>query len=211
MASLHEQEAKISQQEVELLTRYGNTHPLVVNVRAQHRDIERAIAAETQRVATSIKNDYELAKARAAAIERSLQEVSGQTSIDDATAVHLRELERTAAVNKSLFEDFLQRAKITEEQSKFEAREARVITPALPPGGPSYPPMRRYLMITVLLGLMLGVGGALAKEMLDAGFTTSKQVEELLELPVLSSLSRMQNRDRRVDGKDSSASRSIQH
>ena len=201
MASLHEQEAKISQQEAELLTRYGNTHPLVVNVRAQHRDIERAIAAEAQRAATSIKNDYELAKARAAAIERSLQEVSGQTSIDDATTVHLRELERTAAVNKSLFEDFLQRAKITEEQSKFEAREARVISPALTPGGPSYPPNSRYMMITVLLGLMLGVGGALAKEMLDAGFTTAKQVEDLLQLPVLTSVGRMQKRDRRVDGK----------
>jgi polysaccharide biosynthesis transport protein len=201
MASLHEQEAKISQQEAELLTRYGNTHPLVVNIRAQHHDIERAIAAESQRVAASIRNDYELAKARAAALERSLQDVSGQTSIDNATTVHLRELERTAAVNKSLFEDFLQRAKITEEQSKFEVREARVITPALTPGGPSYPPNSRYMMITVLLGLMLGVGGALAKEMLDAGFTTAKQVEDLLQLPVLTSVGRMQKRDRRVDGK----------
>ena len=201
MASLHEQEAKVSQQEAELLTRYGNTHPLVVNIRAQHHDIERAIAAESQRVAASIRNEYELAKARAAALERSLQDVSGQTSIDNATTVRLRELERTAAVNKSLFEDFLQRAKITEEQSKFEAREARVITPALTPGGPSYPPNSRYMMITVLLGLMLGVGGALAKEMLDAGFTTAKQVEDLLQLPVLTSVGRMQKRDRRVDGK----------
>lgn len=201
MASLHEQEAKISQQEAELLTRYGNTHPLVVNIHAQHHDIARAIAAESQRVATSIKNDYELAKARATALQRSLQEVSGQTSIDDATTVRLRELERAAAVNKSLFEDFLQRAKITEEQSKFEAKEARVITPALTPGGPSYPPNSRYMMITVLLGLMLGVGGALAKEMLDAGFTTAKQVEDLLQLPVLTSVGRMQKRDRRVDGK----------
>jgi capsular exopolysaccharide synthesis family protein len=201
MASLRDQEAKISQQEVELRTRYGDTHPLIVNIRAQHHDIERAIAAESQRVAASIKNDYELAKGRAAALERSLREVSGQTSIDDETAVRLRELERTAAVNKSLFEDFLQRAKVTEEQSKFEAREARVISPALPPGGPSYPPKSRYMMITVLLGLMLGVGGALAKEMLDAGFTTAKQVEDLLQLPVLSSVGRMQRRDRTIGGK----------
>ena len=131
IASLRDQESKISQQESELLTRYGNTHPLVVNVRAQRHDVERAIAVETQRVANSIKNDYELAKGRVAALQRSLQDVTGQTNLDDTTAIQLRELERTAAVNKSLFEDFLQRAKITEEQSKFEAREARVITPAV--------------------------------------------------------------------------------
>jgi polysaccharide biosynthesis transport protein len=200
MASLREQEGRISQQEVELLTRYGNTHPLVVNIRAQHRDIERAIAGETQRVAASIKNEYELARARVAALQRSLQEVSGQTSADDATAVRLRELERTAAVNKTLFEDFLQRSKITEEQSKFEAREARVISPAVD-GWLSYPPKSRFMAVTLLLGLMLGVGGALAKEMLDAGFTTAKQVEDLLELPVLSSVTRMQGRDLRLDGK----------
>jgi capsular exopolysaccharide synthesis family protein len=200
MASLRDQEAKISQQESELLTRYGVTHPLVVNVRAQHHDIERAIAVETQRVATSIKNDYELAKSRVAALQQSLQEVTGQTNLDDTTAIQLRELERTAAVNKSLFEDFLQRAKITEEQSKFEAREARVITPAVQ-GGLSYPNKSRLMMITALLGLMLGVGGAYAKEMLDAGFTSAKQVEDMLELPVLSSVSRMEKRDLTLDNK----------
>jgi exopolysaccharide transport family protein len=200
IASLRDQEAKISQQESELLTRYGNTHPLVVNVRAQRHDIERAITVETQRVASSIKNDYELAKARVAALQRSLQEVTGQTNLDDTTAIKLRELERTAAVNKSLFEDFLQRAKITEEQSKFEAREARVITPAVQ-GGLSYPDRSRLMMVTVLLGLMLGVGGAYAKEMLDAGFTSAKQVEDLLELPVLSSVSRMDERELTIDGK----------
>jgi polysaccharide biosynthesis transport protein len=199
MASLRDQEAKISQQESELLTRYGNTHPLVVNVRAQRHDIERAIAVETQRVASGIKNDYELAKGRVAALQRSLQEVTGQTSLDDTTAIQLRELERTAAVNKSLFEDFLQRAKITEEQSKFEAREARVITPAVQ-GGLSYPNKSRLMMLTVLLGLLLGVGGAYAKEMLDAGFTSTRQVEDLLELPVLSSVSRMDERDLAIDG-----------
>src|SRR5262245_9618698 len=145
IASLRDQEGKLSQQEAELLTRYGNTHPMLINMRAQHRDIQRAIAVEAQRIASSIKNDYELANARVAALQRTLLEATGQASSDDTTAIRLRELERTAAVNKSLFEDFLQRAKITEEQSKFEAREARVITPAVTPGGPSYPPKSKYL------------------------------------------------------------------
>src|SRR5262249_20483075 len=138
LPNLRQQAAALSQQEADLLARYGSVHPLVVNIRAQQRDVDRAIAAETQRLAASIKNEYDLAQARVASLEQSLREATGQTSIDDTTAIRLRELERTAAVNKSLFEDFLQRAKLTQEQSTFEAREARVITPALPPGGPSY-------------------------------------------------------------------------
>ena len=115
--------------------------------------------------------------------------------------IRLRELERTAAVNKSLFEDFLQRAKITQEQSTFEAREARVITPALPPGAPSYPRKSQYLAINLLIGLLLGVGGAVAKELLNAGFTTPKQVEDILGLPLLTSVSLMRVRDLTIDGK----------
>ncbi|MEA2904179.1 MAG: polysaccharide biosynthesis transport protein [Alphaproteobacteria bacterium] len=201
LPTLRQQAVTLSQQEAELLARYGAPHPLVVNVRAQQRDVERAIAAEMQRLAASTRNEYELARSRVASLEQSLQDASGQRSVDDTTAIRLRELERTAAVNKSLFEDFLQRAKITQEQSTFEAREARVINPAVAPGAPSFPRKSQYLAINLLIGLLLGVGGAVAKEMLNVGFTTPKQVEDILGLPLLSSLSLMGARDLTVDGK----------
>jgi uncharacterized protein involved in exopolysaccharide biosynthesis len=175
LPTLRQQISTLSQQEADLLARYGPSHPLVVNVKAQQRDVERAIGAEAQRLAAGIKNDYELALSRVASFDRSLREATGQSSIDDTTAIRLRELDRTAAVNKSLFEDFLQRAKITQEQSTFEAREARIITPAQPPGAPSYPRKRQFLAINLLIGLLLGVGGAVAKELLNAGFTTPKR------------------------------------
>src|SRR5712692_10249415 len=104
-----------------------------------------------------------------ASFEQSLQQATGQVNVDDTTAIRLRELERAVTVNKSLFEDFLQRAKITQEQSTFEAREARIITRALPPGSPSYPNKTKYMSAFVIIGLLVGVGGALAKEMLNAG------------------------------------------
>jgi capsular exopolysaccharide synthesis family protein len=201
LPTLRQQAVTLSQQEAELLARYGAPHPLVVNIRAQQRDVERAIAAEMQRLAASTRNEYELARSRVASLEQSLQDASGQRSVDDTTAIRLRELERTAAVNKSLFEDFLQRAKITQEQSTFEAREARVINPAVAPGAPSFPRKSQYLAINLLIGLLLGVGGAVAKEMLNVGFTTPKQVEDVLGLPLLSSLSLMGARDLTVDGK----------
>ena len=197
---LHQQESALSQQEADLIARYGAPHPLVVNIRAQQRDLERSIAAETQRLAAAIRNDYSLAQSRVASLEKSLREATGQTGIDDATAIRLRELERTAAVNKTLFEDFLQRAKVTEEQATFEPREVRVITPALPPSTPSYPRKTLYLSATLVIGLLFGVSGAVAKEMLDTSFTTIKQIEDILGLPVLASVSRLTNRELVVDG-----------
>lgn len=199
LMALRAQLSAISQREADLVARYSDRHPLVVNIRAERRDVERAIAAEIKRVGAKIKNDYELAKAREAAVDQSLQQVTGQTGLNDKTTITLRELERTAAVNKSLFEDFLQKAKITQEQATFEARDARIITPALRPGSPSSPRVVRSMVIILLVGLMLGVGGAIALEKLNTGFTTPPQVEQVLELPLLASVYRLGRNDRMVD------------
>lgn len=201
LQALRAQDTAASQKEADLVARYSDRYPLVVNIRAERRDIQRAIAAETQRLAANVKNEYELAKARLDAIERSLQEATGQTGADDKTAITLRELERTAAVNKTLFEDFLQKAKITQAQSTFDARDARVITPAVPPGGPSYPNKSREMAVSLLIGLLLGVGGALAKEKLTVGFVTPRQMEEMLGVPLLASIPSIGSSDLMVNGK----------
>ena len=200
IADLRKQENDVSRQEADLLARYSDRHPSVVNLRAQLSDIRRAMAAEIGRLTNNIKNEYELAKSREDAIEKTLREVTGQTGIDNSKAITLRELERTAAVNKSLFEDFLQRARVTQEQSTFEARDARVISPAQPPVAPSSPKTMQIMMVSALLGLMAGVGGAYLLEMLNAGFTTPRQVEDMLDMPLLASISKMESRDLTAEG-----------
>ena len=192
--------ADASQREADLLARYNSRHPAVVNVEAEKRDIERSIAAETQRMAQTVKSEYALAKARLDAMEQAMREATGQGELDNDDAVRLRELERTAAVNKTLFEEFLQKAKITDEQSTFRARDVRVIMPAQP-GGQSFPNTRRVLLMALFAGLGLGVGGAFAMEMLKAGFTTPREVEEALGIPVLASVRRMNKSQLVKDGK----------
>ncbi|HEY8161036.1 MAG TPA: polysaccharide biosynthesis tyrosine autokinase [Methylocystis sp.] len=199
-ADLRKQATDLSRQEADLLARYSGNHPSVVNIRAQLSDVTRAIHNEIERLSATIRNEYDLAKARQEAVEKTLREVTGATDLDNTKAITLRELERTAAVNKSLFEDFLQRARITQEQSTFEARDARVITPALPPGAPSKPKKMLTLLMALAVGLMAGVGGAYALEMLNAGFTTPRQIEEMLDLPLLASISRYDARDLIIDG-----------
>jgi polysaccharide biosynthesis transport protein len=182
--------AEASQREADLLARYSSRHPAVVNVEAEKRDIERSIAAETQRMIQAVNGEYALANARLATTEQAMREATGQGGLNYEDSVRLRELERTAAVNKSLFEDVLQKAKITDEQSTFRPREARVIMPAQT-GGQSFPNTRKVLLTALLVGLGLGVGGAIAIEMLNAGFTGSRQVEDALGIPVLASVGRM--------------------
>ncbi|MHB2170074.1 GumC family protein [Alsobacter sp. R-9] len=199
LARLRAQEADAIRREGDLVARFNDRHPLVVNVRSERRDIERSIRAEINKLTDQVRSDYELARGREEALDKALRNATGAAGEDTVTAIRLRELERTAAVNKSLFEDFLQRAKITQEQSTFELREARVITPATPPGGPSAPNRDRILLTGLVIGLMFGAGAAVARERLRAGFVTEDQVEQLLHLPVLATVSRIGDRDLKVE------------
>ena len=199
MSALRAKLADVSQRQADLLARYSSRHPAVVNIEAEKRDIERSIAAETQRMAQTVRSEYSLAKARESALEQAVREATGQGGLDSDAAIRLRELERTAAVNKTLFEDFLQKAKISDERSTFQARDARIIRPAQP-GGKSFPNNQQVWMTALLFGLALGIGGAFLIEMLNHGFTTPRQVEDLLKLPVLASIHQMED-DKRTKGK----------
>lgn len=200
LQTLRKDQANMSAQEADLLARYNRSHPLVVNIHAQLQDVEHSISSETARLAAGIRNEYELARARVASLEQNLQQATGQSNQDDATTVRLRELERTAAVNKTLFEDFLKQAKVTEQQATFEPQDVRIITPALVPGAPSYPSKTRFIGATLLVGLFFGVGGAVARDKLNSGFTTPKQVEDFLALPLLASVGCVGSRDLSADG-----------
>lgn len=195
LQTLLTQQATISQKVADLETRYSDRHPLVINARAELRDVQHAINVEMQRMAANVDNDYQLAKAQEAAVENEFRQATGQSDTDDRTAIALSELERTTAVNKTLFEDFLQKSKIAEDQTTFQVQDARVITPAAVPTFASFPKKSQTMIVALVIGLLLGVGGAVAKEQLNAGFTTPRQAEDMLRLPVLSSITNVVTRD----------------
>jgi capsular exopolysaccharide synthesis family protein len=192
MGTLRAKLADASQREADLLARYSGRHPAVANVEAEKRDLERSLAAETQRMIQAVNNEFALAKARLGATEQAMREATGQGGLNYEDSVRLRELERTAAVNKSLFEDVLQKAKITDEQSTFRPREARIIMPAQK-GFQSFPNTQKTLLMGLVIGLGLSIGGAFAMEKLNTGFTTPRQVEDALGVPVLASLYQIEN------------------
>jgi exopolysaccharide transport family protein len=209
VSQLRGQEAAITQREADLVARYGDRHPLVINVRAEKRDVQNHIAAEIRKLAANVKNDYEIAKARADSLEQSLRQVTGESDLANPDVVKLRELERMAAINKTMFEDFLKRSKVTQEQATFEVRDARIITPALPPASPTYPQKSKVMLISILAGLGIGIVAAFAREKLNSGFTTPRQVEDMLGLPLLTSVSRMDPADVNVNGRPVSLPRYI--
>lgn len=192
VASLRGQQADVTRREADLVTRYGERHPLVVNVRAERREIERQISAEVTRIIANLKNDYDVANSRVDSLTLSVQAATGQTGSDNALAIKLRELDRDATANRTLYEAFLTQSKTLAEQSTVQSREARLITPAVASTAPSFPKKTLFTALGGVAGVFLGLGLAVTLEMLSSGFTSPKQLEEATGLPVLASIEYIQ-------------------
>ena len=199
ISSLRVQQADVARKEADLSAHYGDQHPLVINTRAERRDLERSISAEVQRILVTLKNDYDVAKSFEELLQASLDQATGRTGQDNGVAVRLRQLERVNTANKTLFDNFLSRTNITREQTAFEEREARVISPATNPGAPSFPKKGLVEALAGVVGLLLGVGGSVALEMLNSGFTTPRELEEKLGHPVLAAIPLLADKDRKID------------
>ncbi|MCW5726918.1 polysaccharide biosynthesis tyrosine autokinase [Parvibaculum sp.] len=188
ISQLRQKQAELARELANLASKYGPRHPEIVNAEAQRRDIERQIGSEINRIVGSLENNVSVAQTRVSALEDSLREIRGEAGTGNQAMIQLRELEREAAANRAVYESFLNRFKETSQQQDFQTPDARVISTATPPVGPSHPRKALSLALALVLSGMLGVGLAFLLEHLDNGLQTGRDVEQALGLPHLVSL-----------------------
>ena len=158
ITQLRAQQADLARREADLAVVYQPGFPAIAQIRAQRAGIERALGNEMRRLVALSRNDYEVAKSREDGLRRSIGALTNASGGDNAVGVKLRELERANLANKALFENFLSRAKLTQEQSTFAEPDARLISPALEPSVPTSPKTRLIVAVAAVAGLLGGLG-----------------------------------------------------
>lgn len=168
--------------------RYGANHLAVVNLRTQMDQLQRSMSDELGRLAESYKSDYEIAKARAESLEKSLSQSIVGTQLTNRERLGLQELESRAKVYHAIHDSFLQRYMEMSQQQSFPITESRIITAASPPGTASSPQTNKVLTVATFMGLLLGFAIATLRESFDRVFRTTRQVEKLLRTNCLAVL-----------------------
>jgi succinoglycan biosynthesis transport protein ExoP len=169
-------------------TRYGSEHLAAVNLRTQMAELRRSIVDELGRIAQGYKSDYEIAKTRVDGLERELQKLVTSSQATNRDRIGLSDLESTAKVYHSIYDNFLQRYMEAIQQQSFPITEARVISAAAPPQGKSGPLALTVLGTAAAIGIVLSFGAALLREALDRVFRTAQQVESTLNTSCLAVL-----------------------
>lgn len=171
--------------EAEISARFGPDHERAVQYRSERADIQHQILSELGSVAQSYESDFEVAKARLEELNRNVNSLISVAAEANAKLVQLRELERSADTYKSLFDTFSQRYQQTIQQQSFPLSDARVVTSAAPPLQPSQPKPIISIVLSALVGAIVGGAWGAVREYRDGSVRTDKDVREELGLRCL--------------------------
>src|SRR3984885_13994824 len=188
VSKLRAQYADIAKNEADLSSKYGPRHPLVANVHAQLRDTQRLINEEIQRILQSTRHDYDVARSREASLQQSFDQLQGVSSSSGQAQLRLRELQREAEANRTLYESYLARYKESTAQESLDMPDSHVVTKASVPIAPSWP--KTWLLLGLALTLGLGMGSVLAflADYLDERVKTLEQAELISGVPALAAV-----------------------
>jgi len=182
---LRGQRALVSAKLAELEARYKPTHPDVVKAKHELADVDDAIQAEIGRVVSNLEARVQVARQRAGAASGIAGAARGTLATNAAASVKLNELERRADALRTNYAAMLQRQTAVASQAVVADDDARILSPALVPGRPSYPNRKLNVAIGGLLALLLAGLTVWLLHIFDRTLISSREAEEGLRLPHL--------------------------
>jgi len=195
------QESTTSAQYTDALNQYGPKFPKVVRLQAQLKDLDQLVGREKTNIANQMEAEYHGSRQRELLLKNALDEQKAQTNQMAEKLVQYSILKREADTNKQLYDGMLQKLKEAGITAGLRSSNIRVVDPALIPGGPSRPNKTRNVMLSILVGLIGGIGLALLREYLDNTVKTPDDIETLARLPSLAVVPALSNSNGKRTGR----------
>ncbi len=161
----------------------GGGHPDVRAAASRVAATERAVGAETTRVVQALDAETRAARARVASLERSLAEQEAILNRTRGAEIRLNALERETEASRSLLRAVLERSQTTVTQTAIEKADARILSPAIVPGVPSFPQPTLFVAAAAALGALFGLLLVWFLEQSDGTVRTGDEIRSAFGLP----------------------------
>lgn len=177
--------ARLEAQKGQLLGRLGANHPEVAKVDAEIASLRQRVAAETQRVASSLGTTSRISVAREAEISAAVEEQKARVLELKAHRDQISVLQRDVENAQRAYDLVTQRLAQTSLESQTQQTNIAVLTPAVAPLEHSSPRLLLNLALAIFLGSLVGVGVALILELIDQRVRGEEDLAQLSGIPVL--------------------------
>jgi succinoglycan biosynthesis transport protein ExoP len=182
---LTRRKAALEDSYTEALEQYGPNYPKVLRIAEQKKEVEESLTRAQNIMVGSIEEDYKTAHQHLELLQEALDRQKTEANDLAEKLVEFHILEHDADSNKQLYDGLLQKLKEAGITAGLRTSNIRVVDPALVPTAPAGPQKTRNIVLSVLVGLVGGIGLALFREYLDNTVKSPDDIESLAGLPSL--------------------------
>lgn len=169
----------------EMLTIFKDDYPKQKTLKARMQDIEKQITEEESRIQNSIKNDYLTALKREESLQNEAESKKTLALELNDRATQFKILEREVETNKLIHQSLLERSKEIDANVGTELGNIQVVEFATLPLAPFKPDVRRNLLLSIVVGLIGGIGLSFFLEYLDNTIKRIDEISDRFHIPVL--------------------------
>jgi succinoglycan biosynthesis transport protein ExoP len=185
VASLRAEIARSEARLQELNAKYGESHPQVVELKANVRELRSRIDTEVRRLSAGVGVTNSIARQRESQIRAELDaqrvKVLQMKQVRDEGLLFQRDVEAA----QRAFEQIQLRATQTNLERQETSTNVSLLNPAAPPAKPSSPKLVLNVILGLVLGLLISTGIVLIAELRNRRIRDVGDIAEVLGLPLL--------------------------
>lgn len=201
MQHLRAQLTDLLNQQAQLSSSLGATHPQMLELRRQIDALKSEMNVEAQRTVEEFRDDVAVAEKRVEGLLAVRNRSRTQLAQDNAANVELMQLQANAQTLRTIYEDMLTRLQQTMSQTSLNQVNATIVSAARIPSAPSSPRKDLVLSIAAAIGLACGAIAVMFSQVRDGTFASTQDVERRTHLPILAVVPWLRHRDLRLRGR----------
>jgi succinoglycan biosynthesis transport protein ExoP len=183
--TLRAKQTELARQKTLLDSQYTAKYPNIKTLQTDADALQSQINEETRRLVGSLENQVQIARNKEQGLQQALVRLQQEFGQGSESEVKLKQLQREADANRTVYEAYLGRLKQITEQQQLQEADAHVISWADVPTVPTYPRYRPMLALGLIIGGISGVAIAFLRESHDQRMRSLGQVEEITGIPVV--------------------------
>jgi len=183
---------QISQQRAKLLADYQDKlsvykpdYPDMRQLKAQIDETTKQLKLQTSGIRSSLEGQYHIALKNEESLATQVEALKGKVLDLRGRSIRYTILQREVDTNRTLYAGLLQRYKEVGVAGGLATNNVSIVDRAVAPPFPSRPKPASNLLLAALAGLVLGVGLAFAREVLDQAIRTPADIGPAAGLPLL--------------------------
>lgn len=165
---------------------YKPKHPKMAQIKGELDKNTVRLEDELKKELTSLNSKRQVLLAREAVLKDTIGEFEQDALDTSGNELEYSILQRNLNTSKHLYDTLLARIKESDMVQTSDTSNIRLVEAAIPTPAPVSPNKKRNLLICIFLGLVAGVVVALFADYMDQTIRTEEDVQEHLDLPVLS-------------------------